>query len=63
MYNFCPLINNFPLDDSRPIILSNEYIQSVEISLLESIHIFKFNHKLCNLIQKPKQENSAVTKL
>ena len=45
-YIFCPLSNNFPLEDSRSNIISHEYIQPVEIAFLESIQHFRLNHEL-----------------
>ena len=37
MYIFCPLTRN----ESRPLIVSHEYIQSAEIPILEYIDITK----------------------
>ena len=51
MYIFCPLTRTFNVDESRPLIVPYEYIQPVEISLLEYFHNTKYNHKLYNLNQ------------
>ena len=61
MFIFCPLTNNFPLEDARPIIMPHEYIQPIEVALLENIHNIKINHKLFNLIQSSSHEFSAIT--
>ena len=47
---FCPITNNFPPEDSGPLIITLELIQPVEVALLQIIHNFKFNHKLYYLI-------------
>ena len=51
MYLFCPLTKTFNVEESRPLIVPHEYIQPIEIPLLEFIHNTKYNHKLFNLIQ------------
>ena len=51
MYIFCPLTKTFNVEESRPLIVPHEYIQTVEIPTLEFIHNTKYNHKLFNLIQ------------
>ena len=58
---FCPLTNNLPHEDSRPIIIPHEYKQPFKIALLENIHNFKINHKLYDLIQISNHQTSAIT--
>ena len=49
MYIFAPLsTNSFPIEDSQPIIISSEYIQTGEIPFLENIFGINFNHQLFN---------------
>ena len=62
MYTFCLLTNTFPLDDARPIIVPQEYIQPIEIAILENIHNIKFNHNFYKLIQNYNYDPSAITK-
>ena len=33
MYIFFPLTNNFPLDDTRPIMIPHEYIQPINLNI------------------------------
>ena len=56
MYIFCPLNKTFSVDESRPLIVPQEYIQPVENPILECIHNIKLNHKLHNLIQNTPYE-------
>ena len=51
MYIFCPLTKTFNVEESRPLIVPHEYIQPVEVSILEFMHSTKYNHNLFNLIQ------------
>ena len=51
MYKFCSLITSFDVKESRPLIFPREYIQPIEVHILECIHKTKNNHKLNNLIQ------------
>ena len=60
-YIFCPLTNIFNVDKSRPLIVPHEYLQPVEIPILEYVHIIKYNHKLYNLIQNTPYEFSPST--
>ena len=53
---FCPQTKTFNKEESRPLIVPHEYIQPVEISILEIIHSTKYNHKLLNLIQNTPYE-------
>ena len=63
MYIFCPLTKNFNVDEYRPLIVSQEFLQTVEIPLLELIYNTRYNHKLYNykLIQNTPYEFSANT--
>ena len=61
MYIFCPLTKTFNVEESRPLIVPHEYIQPVEIPLLEFIHNTKNNHKLFNLIQHTNHKFSFGT--
>ena len=61
MYIFCPLTKTFNVEESRPLIVPHEYIQPVEVSILEFIHNIKYNHKLFNLIQNIPHEFSIGT--
>ena len=58
MYIFCQLSKTFSLDESRPLIVPHEYIQPVEVPILEYMHNTKYNHKLYNLIQNTPHELS-----
>ena len=61
MYIFCPLTNTFNVEESRPLILPHEYIQPIDLPILEFIHNTKYNHKLFNPIQHTSHEFSAGT--
>ena len=61
MYIFCPLTKTFNVEESRPLIVPHQDIQPIEIPSLEFIHITKYNHKLCNLIQNTPFEFSVGT--
>ena len=56
MYIFRPLTKSFDVDDSRPVIVSHEYIQLIEDTILEYIHKTVCNHKLYKLIQNKRHE-------
>ena len=58
MYIFCPLTKTLNVEKSRPLIVSHEHIQPVEVSILEFIQNKKYNHKLFNLIQNTPYEFS-----
>ena len=60
-YTFCPLNKSFTIDESRPLIVPQEYIPPIEVTILEYIHNTKFNHKLYNLIQYTSHEFSLQT--
>ena len=59
MYLFCPLTRNFSIDVTRPRIVPHEYIQPVEVPILEYIQNTNYNHKFFNLIQNTPHEFSA----
>ena len=56
MYIFCPLTKTFNVEESRPLIVRHEYIQPIEIPILEFINNTKYNHKLFNFIQHTNHE-------
>ena len=47
--------------EARPIIVPNEFLQPVEIPILEFIHNTRYNHKLYNLVQNTPYELSPST--
>ena len=51
MYIFCPITKTFNAEESRPFLIPHEFIQPIEIPILEFIHNTKYNHKIYNLIQ------------
>ena len=61
MYTLCPLTKIFNVDESRPLIVPHEFLQPVEIPILEFIHNTRYNHKLYNLIQNTPYELSSST--
>ena len=60
-YIFCPLIKTFNEEESRPLIAPNEFIQPIEIPILEFIHKTKYNHKIYNVIQNTPHEFAVGT--
>ena len=58
MFIFCPLTRPFNVDKSHPLIGPHEYIQPIEISILDYIHNIKNNCKHYNLIQNTPHEFS-----
>ena len=44
-----------------PLIVSHDYIQPIEIPILEFIHNTKYNHKIYNLIQNTPHEFAVGT--
>ena len=56
---FCPLTKCFDVEESRPIFVPHEYIQYIEVQILEYIHNTKNNHKLYKLIQNTPHEFSV----
>ena len=61
MYIFCPLTKTFNDEESRHLIIPNEYIQPMEVPILEFIHNTKYNHKIYNLIQNTPHEIVVAT--
>ena len=61
MYIFCPIIKTFNADENRPFLIPHEFVQPIEIPILEFIHNTKFNHKLYNLIQNTPYEFAVGT--
>ena len=58
MYIFCPLTRTLNNEEPRPLIVLHEYIQPVEVPILEYIHNTKNKHKLYNLTQNTTHEFS-----
>ena len=48
IYIFCPLTKLFNVDESRPLIVPHEFLQPVEVPILEFIFNTRYNHKLYN---------------
>ena len=61
IYIFCPIINAFQDKESRPFLIAHEFLQPIEIPILEFIHNTKYNRKLYNLIQKTPHEFAVGT--
>ena len=61
MYIFCPITKTFNAEESRPFLLPHEFVEPIEIPILEFIHNTKFNHKLYNLIQNTPYEFAVGT--
>ena len=61
MYIFCPLTKTFNDEESRPLIISHEYIQPIEVPILKFIHNTKYNLKIYNLIQNTPHELAVGT--
>ena len=61
MYTFCPLTKNQNVEKSRPLIVPHEFLQPLEIPILEFIHNTKYNHKLFNFIQNTPHEFAVGT--
>ena len=61
MYIFCPITKTFQDEESRPFLIPHEFLQSIEIPILEFIHNTKYNHKLYNLIQNTPHEFAVGT--
>ena len=61
MYIFCPITKTFNAEESRPFLIPHEFVQPIEIPILEFIHNTKFNHKLYNLIQNTAYEFAVGT--
>ena len=61
MYIFCPITKTFNAEESRPFLIPHEFIQPIEIPILEFIHNTEYNHKLYNLIQNTPYEFAVAT--
>ena len=61
MYIFCPITKTFNAEESRPLLIPHEFVQPIEIPILEFIHNTTFNHKLYNLIQNTPYEFAVGT--
>ena len=61
MYIFCPLNKFLNVDESRPLFVPHEFLQPVEVPILEFIYNTRYNHKLYNLIQNTPYEQSPNT--
>ena len=61
MHIFCPIINAFQDKESRPFLVPHEFLQPIEIPILEFIHNTKYNHKLYNLIQNTPYDFAVGT--
>ena len=61
LYTFCPLTKTFNDEESRPFFIPHEFIQPIEIPILEFIHNTKYNQKLYNLIQNTPHDFTLGT--
>ena len=61
MYIFCPITKTFNAEESRPFPNPHEFIQPIEIPILEFNHNTKYNHKIYNLIQNTPYEFAVGT--
>ena len=61
MYIFCPITKTFNAEESRHFLIPHEFLQPIEIPILEFIHNTKFNHELYNLIQNTPYEFAVGT--
>ena len=61
MFTFCPLTKTFNDEESRPFITPHEFIQPIEIPILEFIHNTKYHHKIYKLIQTTPQDIAVGT--
>ena len=61
MYIFCPIINSFQDKESRPFLVPHDFLQPIEIPILEFIHNTEYNHKLYNLINNTPHEFAVGT--
>ena len=48
MYIFCPITKTFNAEESRPLLIPHEFIQPIEIPVLEFIHNTKYNINYIN---------------
>ena len=61
LYLICALTECFNVEEPRPLTVLHEYIQPVEVHILEYIHNTKNNHKLYNLIQNTPHKFSLIS--
>ena len=61
MYIFCPITKTLNAEESRPFLIPHEFIQPIEIPILEFIHNTKYNHTIYNLIQNTPYEFAVGT--
>ena len=61
MYTFCPITKTFNAEESTPLLIPLEFIQPIEIPILEFIPNTKYNHKIYNLIQNTPYEFAVGT--
>ena len=61
MHIFCQLTKLLNVDEARPLIIPHEFLQHVQIPILEFLHNTRYNHKLYNLIQNTPYELSPST--
>ena len=61
VFIFCPITKTFNDEESRPFLIPHEFIQPIEIPILEFIHNTKYNHKIYNLIQNTLYEFAVGT--
>ena len=61
MYIFFPLTNSFSNDVACPLIVRQQYIQPIEVIILEYTYTSKLNHKTSNLVQNIRHEFSLQT--
>ena len=57
----CPLTKLLNVDESRPLIVPHEFLQPVEVPILDFIYNTRHNHKLYNLIQNTLYKQSPNT--
>ena len=60
-YIFCPITKTFNAEESRPFLIPHEFMQPIEIPILEFIHNTKYNHKTYNLIRNTPYEFAVGT--
>ena len=61
MYIFCPITKHLNVDESCPLIVPHEFLQSVEVPILEFIYNTRYTNKLFNLIQNTPYEQPPNT--
>ena len=61
MYLLCPITKTFNAEESRLFLIPHEFIQPIEIPILEFLDNTKYNHKIYNLIQNTPYEFAVGT--